>query len=539
MSNGSKKSKWLWVVVVVVVLAIVVGWLAWCALLREEPQEIAAGDEYFKYGSIGGEQATGIPYWIWLVLPNMFPEKLPKPDGWAAFGFNWEQGQPLPVGFSNRTVGFERVTINCAFCHTGRLRVDGDPVPKVILGGPGNTVDPLAYQRFLFAAAADPRFTGDNVVREIDAIYDMGFFERELYRWLLVPLTRDALLDLEADFTWTNERPAWGRGRIDPFNPVKVAILGDVDPEVGPGDTIGNSDMQTLWSTREQAENGWAYHWDGLQTDLHEVVVSSALGDGAIPKTLPEEKLAELQDYIQTLRPPKFTDYFEVDTALADAGRPIYQQHCARCHADDGELTGSVLPLTEEAWTEGIGTAAVADATDEADAAEGGAAAADDAAAEGDGEADAMADAASPAADPGDPWTDPHRAEMWDPAAAAAYNEFPMGDGTTFDHFRSTGGYVNVPLHGLWLRAPYLHNGSVPYLAELFEPPSERTKNFYRGYDLYDPERVGFVAEGEDAERGGTVYDVTETGNSNQGHLWGIELSEAEKQALVEYLKTL
>ena len=31
-----------------------------------------------------------------------------------------------------------------------------------------------------------------------------------------------------------------------------------------------------------------------------------------------------------------------------------------------------------------------------------------------------------------------------------------------FRHFRKTDGYANMPLDGLWLRAPYLHNGSVP-----------------------------------------------------------------------------
>ena len=521
MSMGTRKSKWIWVLLGVVVLAVVVGWLAWCALLREEPQQIAAGEEYFKYGSIGAEDANGIPYWIWLVLPKMFPELLPKPDGWAAFGFNWEQGQPLPVGFSNRTIGFDRVGINCALCHTGRLRVPGDAAPKVILGGPGNTVDPLAYQRFLFAAANDPRFTGTNVLHEIGQIYDMGVFERELYRWLLVPATRRALLALEEQFEWTDSRPDWGRGRIDPFNPVKVQTLG-----VDPGDTIGNSDMQTLWSSHKQVENEWAYHWDGLQTDLHEVVVSSAIGDGAVPKSLPDEQLDALEEYIQTLRPPRFSDYFEVDDALAAAGRPIYQQHCARCHADDGELTGAVLSLTTEAWTDGLGTFAAAAA----------------AAGEGEGGDDtetASAGGSVAAAGGGDPWTDPHRAEMWTQEAADAYNRYPPKTDWKFQHFRSTGGYVNVPLDGLWLRAPYLHNGSVPYLAELFELPEARTGSFYRGYDLYDPERVGFVSEGADAERAGTPYDVAVPGNSNQGHLWGVELAPEDKQALVEYLKTL
>ena len=77
-----------------------------------------------------------------------------------------------------------------------------------------------------------------------------------------------------------------------------------------------------------------------------------------------------------------------------------------------------------------------------------------------------------------------------------------IGTGTPwkFSHFRKTDGYANMPLDGVWLRAPYLHNGSVPTLRALLFP-EERPAVFYRGYDVYDWQRVGFVAEGPDAER--------------------------------------
>ena len=56
-----------------------------------------------------------------------------------------------------------------------------------------------------------------------------------------------------------------------------------------------------------------------------------------------------------------------------------------------------------------------------------------------------------------------------------------------FNHFQKTDGYANLPLDGLWLRAPYLHNGSVPTLADLLEPPEQRPKAFLRGSDVIDP----------------------------------------------------
>ena len=52
-----------------------------------------------------------------------------------------------------------------------------------------------------------------------------------------------------------------------------------------------------------------------------------------------------------------------------------------------------------------------------------------------------------------------------------------------------------MPLDGIWLRAPYLHNGSVPTLRALMFPDA-RPAVFYRGYDVYDWENVGFVASG-------------------------------------------
>src|SRR3546814_6666122 len=60
-------------------------------------------------------------------------------------------------------------------------------------------------------------------------------------------------------------------------------------------------------------------------------------------------------------------------------------------------------------------------------------------------------------------------------------------------------GYNPPFLDGLWLRAPYLHNGSVPTLRDLLEPLAQRPMVFWRGYDLYDPVDVGFVSQGPEA----------------------------------------
>lgn len=70
-------------------------------------------------------------------------------------------------------------------------------------------------------------------------------------------------------------------------------------------------------------------------------------------------------------------------------------------------------------------------------------------------------------------------------------------------------------------------------------PPAQRPQTFWRGYDVYDPARVGFVVQGAVAERAGTQFDTRLRGNSSQGHDFGTALPTQDKAALLEYLKTL
>ena len=486
--GGWPTSKLANVGVIAMLVVVMIGSLAWYNFRRELPQRLASDsmEERFKYGSIGAEEQNGLPYWIWLVLPRMFPEYLPGPGGYASFGLPWEPGREMPIGFSKKTIGFERVAFNCAFCHTAMVRRSAeDTVPTIYPGGPSHTFNALAYQRFLFKSASDERFSAKNIMVSIAEVVQLSIFDKALYRFILIPLTKRALLKQKDDFAWTDKRSAWGPGRIDPFNPVKVAVLRKVDPNVGVGDTIGNADMVAIWNLRARVKTGMAFHWDGLNTDLTEVVLSSAIGDGATPKTLPLalEGLKRLQDWLMDLEPAPYPFLDRVDGALAARGAAIFKGQCASCHAFDGEQTGKVLPASEAG-------------------------------------------------------TDPRRAEMWTGDAAKAYNEYSQPYPWRFSHFRATGGYVNVPLDAVWLRAPYLHNGSVPSLVDLLAPPAQRPKKFFRGYDVYDPEKVGFVSSGPAAERYGVLYDTGERGNENQGHLWGTELAGQDKRALIEYLKT-
>jgi cytochrome c peroxidase len=99
--------------------------------------------------------------------------------------------------------------------------------------------------------------------------------------------------------------------------------------------------------------------------------------------------------------------------------------------------------------------------------------------------------------------------------------------------------YKARPLDGIWATAPYLHNGSVPTLYDLLLPADARPKSFNVGTREYDPAKVGYVpAPG--APGNGFTFDTRVRGNSNVGHDYRVgELTDEQRWALVEYMKTL
>src|SRR4051794_14458208 len=89
--------KWL---LVPVVLAAVAGlaYLGWYLGFRQVVPHYADAEEHYKYGSIGNETIEGIPYWIWIVLPRVFPQYLPGNGGYAALGMVWEAPRTTAAG---------------------------------------------------------------------------------------------------------------------------------------------------------------------------------------------------------------------------------------------------------------------------------------------------------------------------------------------------------------------------------------------------------------------------------------------------------
>ena len=105
---------------------------------------------------------------------------------------------------------------------------------------------------------------------------------------------------------------------------------------------------------------------------------------------------------------------------------------------------------------------------------------------------------------------------------------------------KPTYAYESRVLEGIWAAAPYLHNGSVPTLAELLKPAAERVSSIKVG-PAYDIVNIGIAAEQTKFDYTLQTTDCSDrnSGTSRCGHEYSTTLSSDEKKALLEYLKTL
>lgn len=202
----------------------------------------------------------------------------------------------------------------------------------------------------------------------------------------------------------------------------------------------------------------------------------------------------DVRAFLLSLEPPVYP--YPIDRAKADTGRGVFERDCARCHGTYGDL--ETYPNLVVATSE-VGT----DAT--------------------------LARGAGQFAD---------RYINW-------FNASFFGE---LSFLAPAPGYVAPPLDGIWATAPYLHNGSVPTLRALLDS-SRRVPFFTRSFDStdYDREAVGWrttaLATGQSEPPQGTrasyIYDTTILGYGNGGHTYGDRLRADERDALIEYLKTL
>lgn len=478
LSEQQPKSWKKLIIIFVVVFSFLISAVAtvgWYSLARRTPlTTYNTPEEHFKYASIGTEAINGLPYWIWVVLPRLFPEYLSGSGGYTSLGLTWEEGREMPIGLTKESIGIDRVGMNCAICHVGTVRKTPLSKPSFLLAAPSSKFDVQRYARFFFNCANDPRFTPGFILPEIEYNHHLSLLENAFYRYIIIPRTKKSLLKQEKAFQWMNNRPPTGSGRTD-MNPLKIQVLNL--PDDG---SIGSTDIMAIWNQKQH--QGFYYHSDGINSSLKEVLLSSALGTGTTPKEINLASLDRIEEWLQELSPAIYP--FGINPNLARNGQKVFEQNCASCHGLGSDKVGKVIFLEEIS-------------------------------------------------------TDSNRLEHWTTEANDGMNDYANNYPWDFNRFRKTNGYVVPALDGVWAKAPYLHNGSVPSLKDLLTPVGDRPKQFYRGYDVYDSLRVGFISTGEAAKKLGFLFDTTIKGNGNGGHYFGTDLKESDKNALIEYLKTL
>jgi len=208
-----------------------------------------------------------------------------------------------------------------------------------------------------------------------------------------------------------------------------------------------------------------------------------------------EDNFRDVLAYITSLRPPKYPGH--VDQTVASRGRVLFDQSCSKCHGtygDEWTYPNRRVPLDE------IGT-------------------------------------------------DPVRLTALTVEGRKKYADSwfaHAGETDAQQTLADPDGYVAPPLDGIWASAPYLHNGSVPTLWHLMHPDDRPV--IWRPVSVrMDEGKVGLTIEEPsempesepDSVLRRSYFDTQQFGKSRAGHTFPDQLSESEKQAVLEYLKTL
>jgi hypothetical protein len=217
-------------------------------------------------------------------------------------------------------------------------------------------------------------------------------------------------------------------------------------------------------------------NWSCDTPAVKSVLIDSALGLGAAPdRNNPIDRLMwswhrrnwfikrmeDLDTFMSEWPAPKYP--FLIDTNLAyTVGKPIYDRQCAECHDPGRPRANKPIPIPEIR-------------------------------------------------------TDRERMDTWNQAAADQANAAVKRLGITRPNMVKQEGYQGMPLDGIWFRAPYLHNGSVPNMRELFEPENKRARAFYRANDVFDPVNLGFNTNRPSAGHLGWLQRADERGQRQPG----------------------
>jgi hypothetical protein len=216
-----KIGKLLITVGLILVLLLGSGWyLSWVHLSRNVPVAYASPEQQFSNGTIGGEQIASVPYWIWLILPRIFPEKLPGSGGYVSLKMDWEAGEEVPVGLTKQTIGFPRVSLNCATCHNATFSSSDNGNLKMALTDSAPKFDLQGYIHFLKSSATDPRFTPDYLLTKLQDVYELSWLEKNFYRFIIISQSKRALSQLDVT-NLLKSHPEWTKEAMQQFQSIQ------------------------------------------------------------------------------------------------------------------------------------------------------------------------------------------------------------------------------------------------------------------------------------------------------------------------------
>lgn len=449
----------------------------------------------------------------------------------------------LPVGFAKDTDAKTRqawMGFTCAACHTNQVDYKGTSMR--IDGGPTQAD---AFRLFDEVAAAMKATATD------DAKFDR--FARKVLGQDYNPGSAQTLrtdLGNAADVLLArqgHDKPPhpYGPARLDAFGAIFNQVLG-ADLGVPENYMPSNAPVSYpfLWDTPQSD----LVQWNGsapnkgpvgpLARNVGEVLgvygqvkVTPGSGLAGYPSSVRVAELGKLEETLDDLWSPLWPEEVlpAIDKAKASHGQTVYQQQCAGCHAlidrtDPNRRITAVMKAVDEVKTDPTMADNFVNRMGKTGPLKGhkvkvllGQTFGDEATGFDILENVVVGTILG------------HKLED---AEAVLEERMKVQAAATFEP-RS---YKARPLNGIWATAPYLHNGSVPNLWQLLQPEGQRVKTFYVGNRELDPVNVGFDTA---PFEGGFQFDTTLPANSNAGHAYGTQLSDEDKWALVEYLKTL
>ncbi|HEY7157049.1 MAG TPA: hypothetical protein VH575_23975 [Gemmataceae bacterium] len=296
------------------------------------------------------------------------------------------------------------------------------------------------------------------------------------------------------------------RGTIDPVNPLIFLLeFRDPDLNVQPRVELGYtkdvcSDPPAWWLIKKKRTRDWTGGIDARSTRVDMVNLLTPLNSAGYVKKQ-EKVFADIEAFVRSIEAPKYP--FAIDKALAERGHGVFVKHCAKCHGTyeaDGKYPNKIVPL------EKIGT----DPT--------------------------LARAVN----------QPHLVAFLNKSWLAQ----EVGPDGKLLQFVGNEGYQAPPLDGIWATANYFHNASVPTVYHVLNSkarPKIFTRTYRTGVEDYDAVKLGWKITELDKPAAASlpaierrkIYDTALPGRSNAGHRFGDNLTEEERMAVIEYLKTL